>query len=321
MHSETIMNILITGANGFLGRNLKQCIEKDTKHNFLTPSSDELNLLSSVSTEFYFATHKIDKIIHLAAICGGIGKNKKAPADLTHLNNKMTVNIFDVIRRFHIESFIGMGTVCSYPKFCQVPFKEDDIWSAKSEETNRGYGESKKMLITEFQTHKEQYGLKGVILISTNMYGFHDHFWHLENNHVVPALISKMVHARNNNLPTVYCWGDGSATRDLIFASSVCESIIKVLENEIDYYEPINIGTGEDISIKDLAFLIAKLTGFKGNIEFTNEVSNGQPKRLLDVSRAKEVLGFTSNIKLEDGLKQTIEWYLSQPKIIKHGDI
>jgi len=223
----------------------------------------------------------------------------------------MTVNIFDMIREYNIAYFIGLGTVCSYPKFCRTPFKEDDIWNfgGKSEKTNHGYGESKKMLITEFQTHMEQYGTNGVMLVPTNMFGFYDHFNDLQNNHVIPALINKFINAIKNNLSEVYCWGDGSATRDFILCSSVCDAIIMALENNISSYEPINIGSGSDISIYNLAHLIKELTSYTGDIVFTGEVSDGQPKRLLDVSRAKKLLNWSAKTNLKDGLIKTIEWY------------
>lgn len=207
-------NVLITGSSGFLGKNLLNTINKQSlqkQFNFLTPNSKELNLLDSNSVILYFNAVKVDYIIHMSALAGGIGLNQRRPADLTHLNNKMTVNIFDAIRNYNIEYFIGIGSVCSYPKFCQTPFSESDMWSGKSEETNRGYGESKKMLITELQSHMEQYGLKGAILVPTNLFGKYDHFNknELEDNHVIPALIIKFVNAKENNLPNVYCWGTG----------------------------------------------------------------------------------------------------------------
>lgn len=305
--------VLITGSSGFLGKNLLNRIKEKKiflQYNFLTPTSKELNLLDFNNTDSYFDKNKIDYIIHAAAICGGIGKNKQYPADLTHFNNKMTVNIFDMIRKYQIQYMIGLGTVCSYPKYCRVPFIEDDIWNGKSEFTNRGYAESKKMLITETQTHMEQYNLKGVILVPTNMFGNFDHFNDMSNNHVIPALINKFLFAIENNISVVKCWGIGIATRDFVLSSSVAEAIFIALDKKIHSYEPINIGTGKEISIKDLAYLIKELTGYTGEIVFTGEVSDGQPRRMLDVSRAKELLGWETTTELRDGLKQTIEWYI-----------
>lgn len=304
--------ILITGASGFLGKNLMSLIDKkqmSSRYNFLTPSSKELNLLDGSSVISYFRKHKPDAIIHAAAICGGIGLNKERPADLGHLNNKMTVNLFDAIREYQIKYFIGMGTVCSYPMFAKTPMKEEDMWGPPSEKTNRNYGEAKKMLISTFQAHSEQYGLRGVMLVSTNMYGFHDHFEDLQNNHVIPALINKFTSAVDTSASEVKCWGDGTATRDFVFATSVCRAILMALDNDLHYPEPINIGSGIDISIKDLALLIKEITGYTGEVIFTNEVSNGQKKRLLCVSRAKEVLGWEPDVDFRNGLIQTIDWY------------
>ena len=198
--------------------------------------------------------------------------------------------------------------MCAYPKHCPVPFKEDDLWKGMPEETNAPYGIAKRHLYMMGKTYREQYGIKGAHLIPVNMYGPYDHF-DLVNSHVIPALINKFVNARDKELPEVPVWGTGEATREFLHARDCARAIKMAVTERLDYELPINIGTGSDISIKELAHLIKKLTGYDGNIKLTGEVSDGQPKRMLDVSRAKEILGFEADITLEDGLKETIEWY------------
>lgn len=304
--------VLITGANGFLGKNLQAAILAQNLHIeylFLTPPSSKLDMLDNRQVMSFFAENKPDIIIHISALCGGIGLNKQRPADLTHLNNKMTVNLFDAIREFGVKQLIGLGSICSYPMYSPIPFNENDIWNGKSESSNRGYGEAKKMMITELQSHMEQYGLRGVVLMPTNMFGPYEHFNDIKNSHVIPSLITKFVNAVDNNLPEVRCWGTGTATRDFIYAPSVCKAILTALTKNISEYEPINIGAGWDISINDLTFIIAKMTGFTGKIVFDGSISDGQPKRLLGIKRAADVLGWAPDISFEDGLAKTIKWY------------
>jgi nucleoside-diphosphate-sugar epimerase len=245
----------------------------------------------------------------MAAICGGIGANASSPADFTFLNTKMAINIFEMIRKYNIKYYYGLGSICSYPGDCPVPFKEDDMFNGFPEETNSGYGISKRMQYMLFKTHRKQYGLKGAFLVPVNLYGRHDHF-DLKNSHVIPALINKFVHAVENNEESVSCWGTGEVSREFLFAEDCANAILKTLVNKIDYSEPINLGTGKDISIKELANLIAKLTNFKGNIVFSREMSDGQRKRLLNVQRAEKVLGWKAYTKFESGLNQTINWYI-----------
>lgn len=309
--------ILITGGTGFLGQHVQDEFKKHNLENIklLFPSSKECNLLYKNELEKYCIRERPNVILHMAAVCGGIGLNKKRPADLTHLNLKMLVNLFDLVREFDIDWFYGLGSVCSYPVNCPTPFKEDDMWQGYSESTNRGYGEVKRMIITEFQEHKKQYGLKGAVLVPINLFGQKDHF-DLENSHVIPALIRKFYEAKVNNESEVHCWGTGGATREFLFSEDAAKAIVKAVLNNLDTELPINLGTGSDISIKDLAELIANLVEYKGKIVFTAKVSDGQPKRRLDVSRAKDMLGFTAETSLEEGLKKTIEWYKKNREII-----
>jgi len=295
------MKILVTGSSGFVGQNLHI-------NGALRPSSKELDLLNPNSIDNYFVNNKVDCVVHLGAICGGIGLNKKRPADLTHLNLKMNVNLFDAIKAYDIKYLYSFSSVCGYPVDCPTPFKEKDMWYGVPEFTNRGYGEMKRMLIRQFQTYKQQYGLKGAVFVPTNMYGIHDHF-DLENSHVVPALIRKFIEGVETGQKSVQIWGTGQASRDLMFVSDATEALIKAVNMKLDYPEPINLGTGRDISIKELAEMIAKLCGYSGEIVFNSKMPDGQPKRMLDVSRAKEVLGFEAKTSLLEGLVNTISWY------------
>lgn len=302
--------LLITGANGFLGEHVTKAIHQKNQNEFevLTPRSEELDMTSLNQVMSYFDDVTPHVVLHMAAFCGGIGLNKKQPADLTQINLKMGINLFDAVRMYKPDFVYTLGSVCAYPVNCPVPFKEDDIWSGASEETNVGYGFSKRALLMLQQQHKKQYGLKGAHLIPVNMYGAKDHF-DLENSHVIPALINKFESAIERNEPVVECWGTGTATREFLYAQDAADAIAKAVFDELDTYDPINLGTGSDISIKDLAYLIAKLTGFKGKIVFTGEVSDGQPKRRLDVSRALKLLNWKAKVGLKEGLEETINWY------------
>ena len=293
--------ILITGGSGFVGKNLNI-------DNALRPSSKELNLLDSQSVDDYFKNNQVDCVIHLSALCGGIGLNQRRPFDLTNQNLKMNVNLFDAIVQYNIEYLYSFSSVCGYPTHCPVPFKEKDMWLGAPEITNRGYGEMKRMLVRQFQTCKQQYGVKGAVFVPTNIYGIKDHF-DLENSHVVPALIRKFVEAVEKKEKQVPIWGSGSASRDLVFIQDIVDAVVKAVEIKLDYPEPINLGTGRDISIKDLAKMIAKLCGYQGEIVFNSDMPDGQPKRMLDVSRAKQVLGWEAQTALLEGLVRTITWY------------
>lgn len=301
--------ILITGSSGMLGTNLLAKLDLSYGQ-YLTPSSSELDLTNTYGTAKYFYENRVNTIINLAALVGGIGLNAKRPADLTHQNLKMTVNLFDAIRANKIEWFYGAGSVCSYPKFLpegKDKFAEKDMWGQRSEETNFGYGENKKMLITEFEMHKKQYGLKGANLIFCNMYGDFDSF-NLKSNHVVPALIRKFYEAKLNNNTEVNVWGTGKATRSFLYVEDAVSAITKALDMKLDTEEYINIGPTDDISILDLANLIAELIDYRGKIVFSGEL-DGQPKRLLSVEKAKRILNWEATTNLRDGLIKTIEYY------------
>ena len=331
------MIILVIGASSFLGHhvipklqiyaenvrpaNPVKGVRRTPRFTVLTPSSKELNLLDYNNVLDYFKNNKFDTILHMAAKCGGIGANKDNPAVFLHDNLKMSLNLFDAIKEVNewehgskeicpkITHFYGLGSVCSYPQYCPVPFKEDDLWNGFPEKTNSGYGHSKRTLLMLQKMYRIQYGLKGAHLLPANLFGEWDHF-DLRNSHVIPALINKFVTAKTQEKPTVFIWGDGTPTREFLYAGDCSEAICRVVSGQKDYDEPINIGTGKDISIHNLAYLLKELIGFKGEIQFLRNGVNGQPERRLDVSRAKHLFNFEAKTDLKDGLEKTIRWYM-----------
>lgn len=310
--------ILITGAgkNGFLGKHLKNVFFKhfgpknlyDANPPTMTFVGSEFDLTNENQTRQLFGIVNPDIVVHCAAFCGGIGLNKKRPADLTVKNLKMSINIVEMCKQFNVDYLVGLGSCCGYPKYADIPFKEEDYFGPFPEETNSGYGYSKRMLCLLQNSYKEQYGLKSCHLVPANLFGPYDHF-DLKNSHVIPALINKFANGAYYDLDSVSCWGTGSVTREFLYGQDCATAILKAVINKPDTELPINIGTGADISIKELAIKIAGLTGFKGDITFTGEVSDGQPKRRLCVERAKKLLGFQAETSLDDGLKETIRWY------------
>lgn len=321
------MKVMITGGHGFLGKHVTKAFEKlgytiydgysgglpyykNTENFVWRPSRIDLDLNTSMRVHFWHEFHMFDSILHMAALCGGILANKNSPADFLAKNIDMSTYIFQLANQCHVEHMYTLGSVCAYPKFCPVPFKEDDIWNGYPEETNAPYGIAKRVQMMLQQTYREQYGLKGAHLIPVNLYGEHDHF-DPTNSHVIPALIRKFEDANRMGLGSVKLWGTGQATREFLYAGDAAEAIAKAVHTGFDSPLPINLGTGQDISIEDLAYIIKRLTGSHAYIQFTGEVSDGQPKRMLDVSRAKQLLGWTANTSFETGLKRTIDWYRS----------
>jgi GDP-L-fucose synthase len=301
--------ILVTGGNGFLGKHLKEKFKKAKAVNIIYPTSKEVDLLRQDAVMDLFKRERPDSVLHMAAICGGIGANKESPADFVHLNSKMTCNIFDAVLEYGTESLYTLGSVCSYAKHCPVPFKEEDLWNGYPEETNAPYGIAKRLQLVMQQSFMKQYGLKGAHLIPVNMYGTHDHF-DLEKSHVIPALIRKFAEAKANGDSNVTCWGTGSATREFLYAGDAAEAISYAVLSNFSNPEPINLGVGHDISIKDLATKISDIIGYEGETIWDTTKPDGQPKRMLDVSRAEELLGFKASTSFDDGLRKTIEWYM-----------
>lgn len=318
------MKILVTGGTGFLGKHVYEKLQevKGQFSDIYIPSSKVLNLHNREDIMYKLISADFDEndvILHMAAVCGGILANKNSPADFLHKNIDMTSNLFHAAREIGIKKVYTLGSVCAYPKYCPAPFKEDDLWNGYPEETNAPYGMAKRLQLLMGQTYREQYGIGGAHLIPVNLYGEHDHF-DLTNSHVIPALIRKFDTAININSPRVECWGTGEATREFLYAGDAAEVIVKAIINGLDTSLPINLGTGQDISIKDLAYLIKELTGYNGEIFFNGKVSDGQPKRVLDVSRAKELLNWTAKTNLKDGLIKTIQWFReNRNKVVNFG--
>lgn len=302
--------VLLTGGTGFLGKHLQDAFKESvsSKKIALYPVGKKYDMTDQTHTMYMVEDFNPDVVIHAAALCGGILANANRPADFLRDNTLMGINIFEACRKKKVSRLYTLGSICSYPKHCPVPFKEDDIWNGAAEETNFPYGQAKRTVLMLGQTYRDQYGIGGAHLIPVNLYGEYDHF-DLINSHVIPALINKFTAAKEQGKDTVTCWGTGEATREFLYAGDAAQAIAKAVLTDLDTVLPINLGTGIDISIKDLAYLVGQLTGFQGKIEFTGEVSDGQPKRRLDVSRAREMLNWHAPTDLETGLVKTIKWY------------
>tara|TARA_Y100000004_G_scaffold127757_1_gene143828 strand:+ start:173 stop:1165 length:993 start_codon:yes stop_codon:yes gene_type:complete len=315
------MNILITGAHGFLGKHLVAKISKELleinskaksekdKWNFFMPRSHEMNCLNY--QEFYDFVEKndIDSIIHLAAECGGIGANQKKPGDFFLNNAFMSVHLLKIAHKLKLKKIITLGTVCSYPKHTPVPFKEDELWNGYPEETNAPYGIAKKNLLIGGQALKDQYGHNFVHLIPVNMYGEYDNF-DLEDSHVIPAMIRKFHEAKVQSEPAVTLWGDGSPSREFLYAGDCADAIWKAFLN-YDSSEPVNIGAGLETTMKELAEEIKSVVGYEGEILWDTGRPNGQPRRCLDTSKAEEQFGFKATTNLKEGLEKTFDWYMN----------
>lgn len=298
---------LLTGGAGFLGSFIvDKLIEKGVKkQDIRIPRSKNHDLRTWENCKE--VVKDIDIVIHLAARVGGIGFNMKYPANLFYDNAMMGIQLLEASRLAGVKKFIGMGTVCSYPKFTPVPFKEDDLWNGFPEETNSPYGIAKKILLVQQQAYRAQYGFDSIYLIPVNLYGPRDHF-DPEDSHVIPALILKFSEAKRNNEGKVTVWGTGRVSREFLYVEDAAQAILDATER-YNKPEPVNIGTSEEIMIKDLVDLIKDLVGYQGNIVWDSEKPDGQPKRKLDVSKAEQQFGFKSTINLEQGLQKTITWF------------
>ncbi|NQE54758.1 GDP-L-fucose synthase [ANME-1 cluster archaeon GoMg3.2] len=301
--------ILVTGGAGFLGSFIvEQLKEKGVdEKNIRIPRSKDTDLRQWQNC--IEAVKDIDFVIHLAAKVGGIGYNQKYPATLFYDNIIIGVQLMEAARREGIEKFVAVGTVCAYPKFTPVPFNEDNLWDGYPEETNAPYGLAKKMLLVQSQAYRQQYGFNSIFLLPVNLYGPRDNF-ELESSHVIPALIRKFREAVENNKSEVEVWGTGKASREFLYVEDAARGIVLATEN-YNKPEPVNIGAGFEIKIKDLVELIAELTGFDGVIRWDMSKPDGQPRRCLDVRRAKNEFGFEAKTGFREGLEKTIEWYLT----------
>ncbi|MBN1805952.1 MAG: GDP-L-fucose synthase [Sedimentisphaerales bacterium] len=299
--------IVVTGGAGFLGRYVTEGLrERGCKH-ILVPKIEDYDLVKIDDVVRMYEDMRPDVVIHLAAIVGGIGANREHPGEFFYKNLMMGVQLIEQGRLRKIEKFVAIGTICAYPKFAPVPFKEEDIWNGYPEETNAPYGLAKKMLLVQSQAYRAEYGFNSIFLLPVNLYGPGDNF-NPSSSHVIPALIKKCIDAVNSNADHIDCWGTGSASREFIHVADAAEGILLATE-QYNGAEPINIGAGFEITIKDLVEKIVELTGFTGEIHWDSSKPDGQPRRRLDVSKAKRYFGFESKIPFDEGLKETIDWY------------
>jgi GDP-L-fucose synthase len=302
--------ICITGGAGFLGTHLIRNLKSRGANNIFVPVIEEYNLVDVVDVKRMLDTAKPNVIIHLAAHVGGIGANMARPAEFFYDNLMMGVQLMHEAWKCGVEKFVAIGTICAYPKFTPIPFKEENLWEGYPEETNAPYGLAKKMLLVQSQSYRQQYNWNSIFLLPVNLYGPGDNF-NPESSHVIPALIRKCLEAKARGDAKITAWGDGSPTREFIYVEDAAEGICLATER-YNSSDPVNIGSSFEISIKDLTEKIARMTGFKGDIVWDTSKPNGQPRRKLDTSRAEERFGFKATTDFETGLQTTIDWYIQK---------
>lgn len=300
--------VLVTGGNGFLGSYVVELLNQKKAKKIIIPLSREDDLTKNSNCKRL--VKDVDVVFHLAAKVGGIGLNKQKPAELFYDNIMMGTQLMHEAQLANVEKFIALGTICSYPKFAPIPFSEDSIWDGYPEETNAPYGLAKKMLLVQSQAYRQQYNFKSIVVFPTNLYGPRDNF-NPDSSHVIPALILKIYNAKKDNLNTISVWGDGSPTRDFLYAKDATRGIILAAE-KYDDMRPINLGSGKEVSIKDLVEIITKLMNYNGTINWDITKPNGQPRRCVSNKRASEELGFQPLVSLEKGLKETINWFINE---------
>ena len=304
--------VLITGGAGFLGSFVVEKLRKRGCEKIIIPRSKEYNLVEMESVRRLYKDAKPDMVIHLAAKVGGIGANQTNPGKFFYDNLMMGVQMMEVGRQVEVEKFVALGTICAYPKFTPVPFKEEDLWDGYPEETNAPYGLAKKMLLVQAQAYQQQYGFNAIYLLPVNLYGPRDNF-DLDSSHVIPALIRKCIEARERGDDHIVAWGDGSPTREFLYVEDAAEGILLATEH-YDKSDPVNLGGAFEISIRDLLETIVRLTDFGGKIVWDTTKPNGQPRRKLDISCAEKGFGFRAKTPFEEGLRRTIEWYVANRK-------
>jgi GDP-L-fucose synthase len=299
--------VCVTGGSGFLGSHVVEKL-KSTGCEVLIPRSSVHDLRRREEVRHMYEEFEPNVVIHLAAQCGGIGINQKQPGRFLYDNLVMGLEMLDVAREFEIEKYVQVGTVCAYPKFCPVPFKEEDLWNGFPEETNAPYGIAKKTLMLQCQAYRQQYGMNAISVVPVNLYGPRDNF-DAFSSHVIPALIRKCVEAKYSGESRIKIWGTGNASREFLYVEDCAEAIVSATQR-YDGAEPINIGNGSEIKIKDLVEAVADVVGFHGIVEYDPSKPDGQPRRCLDVGKAKQLFNFEAKTDLMSGLRATVEWYV-----------
>jgi GDP-L-fucose synthase len=299
--------IIVTGGAGFLGSEVVQRLQSRECRRIVVPRQREFDLTQETAISRLLEEAKADIIIHLAAIVGGIGANQQHPGEFFYKNLLMGAQLIEQARRFGAQKFVAIGSICAYPKFTPVPFREEDLWNGYPEETNAAYGLAKKMMLVQCQAYRQEYGFNSIYLLPVNLYGPGDNF-DLQTSHVIPALIRKCLEAKQRGDPEIEVWGTGEVSREFLYISDAAEGILLATEH-YDKSEPVNLGVGEEIFIKDLVSLIARLTEFDGRVRWNSSKPDGQPRRCLDTTRAQREFGFKAKISLEAGLRRTIDWY------------
>jgi len=300
--------VVVTGGAGFLGSFVVEKLHGRGCKDVIVPRSKDYDLRDRDAIMRLYKEVQPNVVIHLAAVVGGIGANRENPGRFFYDNAIMGIQLMEYARQFSVEKFVAIGTVCAYPKFTAVPFKEDDLWIGYPEETNAPYGLAKKMMLVQAQAYRAQYGFNAVYLLPVNLYGPGDNF-DLETSHVIPALIRKCVEAKERAQDEIILWGDGSPTREFLYVEDAAEGILLSAER-YDGDDPVNLGTGEEISIRELAHMVAEKVGYTGEIAWDTTKPNGQPRRSLDISRAKQLFGFEAVHHLRDGIPKTVAWFM-----------
>ena len=300
--------IAVTGGAGFLGSHVVATLKARGCRDVIVPRKEHYDLTREADVRRFYGEHRPDIVIHLAAVVGGIGANRENPGRFFYDNLMMGALTLEHARLTGVKKYVAIGTICCYPKFTPVPFREEELWNGYPEETNAPYGLAKKMLLVQSQAYRQQYGFNAIFLLPVNLYGPLDNF-NPDSSHVIPALIKKFVEAQQSGAHEVVVWGDGTATREFLYVDDAAEGIVRATER-YDGPEPVNLGAGFEISIRDLAEKIAVLTGFSGHIAWDTSKPNGQPRRSLDVSRAQTFFDFKATTSFDHGLRNTVEWYL-----------
>jgi nucleoside-diphosphate-sugar epimerase len=301
--------VMVTGGAGFLGRHVVQKLRDHGAHDIFIPRSADYDLRDKADIDRALSDSRANIVIHLAAVVGGIGANRENPGRYFYDNAIMGIQLMERSRQAGVEKYVTIGTVCSYPKFTPVPFHEDDIWTGYPEETNAPYGIAKKSLLVMCQGYRQQYGLSAIYLLPVNLYGPRDNF-HLHSSHIIPAIIRKCVEAKEAGADHITAWGTGNVTREFLYVADCAEGLVSAMER-YDSPEPLNLGNGREISIREATETIARLVGFGGKIVWDPSKPDGQPRRCLDVSRAKAALGFEARTTFEEGLAKTIQWFVN----------